>query len=609
MIRPKVLAAALAFASLPATAAPAGSLEDAMRLVPPDAVAALVVPGLKAASDDLQLAIDAAGKAEAALGGRPIDLLKSQLRIGAGLDDRGAFAAWATRGGNGAATLVMSAAFPVIDADEFVRAMFEEVPGAGPGAMRLPDREGTLFVRKAGSVVVVSADSAVAAWEPKDGFAAALEARVGRRGMEIVRTSDVFAWASAPVMREWSLRARAAAALDGEIARALLLGGGDVGMEEQLAEVAAHRARGGEILDQVEDAVVAADFDALAIGIRAWARFADGSELAKAIPPAGDAPRQAAALLGRLPAAAPYGAVGLDIAGMGGLAHLRSVLATLPEGDRLELPEWVDAVQEKVKGIQFAAYPSKLSVMVGGVLNDASLVVLSDDPAALRGSLKAWVARQEGERDGVRTEVTWQDSRELKDGSTASAFAVKETVTEQGARDFREAMARQMVVGSRGLHGFAREVPGALVVTFSQRQDVLDRATKAATGGPSLAGSPVVKAMLPWLVPDADAVTLLGFGQLLGVARELASAFPVVDPAMVPEAPAGLEPVAFAVRSRDRTWEGATVVPSRLIGVAIDAVRAANRPPAPRAGDPDTAPAAPPATAPASTPASTPAAP
>ena len=582
MFRPTILAAALAITLSAAPAARAGSLEDALRLVPPDAVAAFVVPGLKAASDDLQLAIDSAGKAEAALGGRPIDLLKSELRLGAGLDDRGAFAAWATRGGNGADALVMSAAFPVVDADAFVKAVFVEVPGAGPGAMRLPDREGTLFVRKAGPFVVVSADSAAAAaWEAKDGFAAALEARVGRRGMEIVRTSDLFAWASAPVMREWSMRARAAAALDEDIASALLLGGEEAGMEAQLAEVAAHRARGGEILDQLEDAVVAADFDALAIGVRAWARFADGSELAKAIPPAGDAVRQTAALLGRLPAAAPYGAAGLDIAGMGGLAHLRSVLATLPEGDRLDLPEWVDAVQDKVKGIQFAAYPSKLSVMVGGVLNDASLVVLTDDPAAVRASLKAWVARQEGDRDGIRTEATWQDSRELKDGSTASAFAVKETITEQGARDFQEILARQMVTGSRGLHGFAREVPGALVVTFSQRQDVLDRATKAATGGPSLATVPTVKAMLPWLVPDADAVTLLGLGQLLGAARELASTFPGVDPALVPEAPAGLEPVAFAVRSRDRTWETAVVVPSRVIGVAIDAARAANRPPAP----------------------------
>ena len=95
MIRPAILAVALAFA--PAVPVPAGSLEDALRLVPADAAAAFVVPSVKAASDDLQLAIDRMGRAEAALGGRPIDLLKAQLRIGAGFDDRGAFATWSVR--------------------------------------------------------------------------------------------------------------------------------------------------------------------------------------------------------------------------------------------------------------------------------------------------------------------------------------------------------------------------------------------------------------------------------------------------------------------------------------------------------------------------------
>ena len=68
MIRPAILAVALAFA--PAVPVHAGSLEDALRLVPADAAAAFVVPSVKAASDDLQLAIDRMGRAEAALGGR-----------------------------------------------------------------------------------------------------------------------------------------------------------------------------------------------------------------------------------------------------------------------------------------------------------------------------------------------------------------------------------------------------------------------------------------------------------------------------------------------------------------------------------------------------------
>jgi hypothetical protein len=43
---------------------------------------------------------------------------------------------------------------------------------------------------------------------------------------------------------------------------------------------------------------------------------------------------------------------------------------------------------------------------------------------------------------------------------------------------------------------------------------------------------------------------------------------------MVPAAPEGLEPVAAAVRSKDATWESALVLPSGVLGVAVDAAKA-----------------------------------
>jgi hypothetical protein len=46
---------------------------------------------------------------------------------------------------------------------------------------------------------------------------------------------------------------------------------------------------------------------------------------------------------------------------------------------------------------------------------------------------------------------------------------------------------------------------------------------------------------------------------------------------MVPEVAAGLEPVAFAVRSKDATWEGAMVVPAGVLGAAFDVAKARAR--------------------------------
>lgn len=537
-------AAVLAAAALGAPGL-AGSLEDALRLVPPDAAAAAVVPNVKVAADDLQLAIDRMGKAEAAIGGRPLDMLKAQAGLGPGFDDRGALVAWTVERAGGFAALV---AIPVTDADAFMRATFTDAPELGAGAMRAQASDRPVWVRAVASHVLASDSAeALAAWERKDGFAARLAERIGRRGMEIVRTADAFAWGSRPVMRSLALRA------------------------EELTE---GQARGASVVEQVEDGLVAVDFDALAVGVRAFARFAEGTELHAAIPRSGPEAREMASLLGRLPDASFYGAMGIDLRAMGGLAHVRAFLRSMPDGDRVELPAWLDAVQDKVDQVQVAAFPSRLGIAVGGILNDASFVVCTADPGAVKGALRAWIESQRGEGDGLRREPTWEESRQLKDGSTVSAFAVKETVVGPGP-DVTARLMKQFLVSSRGLHGFAREVPGALVVTYSQRTDVLDRATAAASGtAPRTLGSnAMVRAMKPWLVPEPDAVVFIGVAQLLEAGRQVAGSLPGGSEDMVPQAPPGLEPVAAAVRSKDGTWESAIVIPSGVLGVAFDAAK------------------------------------
>ena len=566
------LASALALAQ--ACPALAGSLEDALRLIPSDATSAIVVANPKSASDDLQQAMDRMGKAEAALGGRPIDLLKAQAGIGPGFDDRGALAAWSVVRG---ADFALVTACPVTDADAFVDAVFEPVPGGAAGVMRPRKGGADVWVRKTPTYVVAATMPGITeSWEPKDGFGAVLADHLGRRGMEIVRTADCFAWASAPVMRSMAKLARETAALDAATARMLPKGDApEAAVAADLAMIGKSRERGAQVLEQVNDALVAIDFDALAVGVRTFARFDPSGDVAKAMSPAAAAPRDLTALLSRLPDAAFYGASGFDLAAMGGLAHLRQFLATVPGSERIPLPEWLDRVQDKVQQVQVAAYPSKLGIAVGGILNDASLVIVTTDPAAVKAGLRSWIESQTGEKDGLRSEPSWEEARPLKDGSTVSAFAVKEVPTGPGG-DFMQRLLKQLVVSSRGLHGFAREVPGALVVTYSQRTDVLDRATAAANGTAkkTLGGNAMVRAMAPWLVPDADVVVFVGVGQLLGAARQIAESLPGGSVDMVPAAPEGLEPVAAAVRSKDATWESALVLPSGVLGVAFDAAKA-----------------------------------
>lgn len=578
---PRGAALAAAFFAWVVRPALAGGLDDALALVPRDAVAMLAVPSVKSASDDLQLAIDRMGKAEAALGGRPIDLLKAQARVGPGFDDRGAVVAWARPVAGGLAHVV---AMPVTDAQAFVSATLVPEPASGEGAMRAPGIDVPLWHRVSGSHVLVSdrkealAEADVAPATPAapaaaPGFPAMLAARVGARGMEIMRTADVVAWASAPAITSMVARIRDSADLERRAGESIAAAGA-AAVARRWEDEAAARDRVARMLGEAQDVVVTVDFDALAIGLRAFARFDPAGEVAKAMPSGARAGAGAASMLARLPGAAFYAAAGIDLQSMGGLRHVRAYLATLPGAGRMLPLEWLDGAEDAVQQVQVAAYPSKLGILSGGIMNDASFVVTTEDPQAVVSALRRWVEAQAGEAGGIRREPTWEEARALKDGSTVTAFSVKETVTGPGG-DVTERIMRQVLLSARGLHGFVRTVPGAVVVTFSQRTDVLGRATAAATPGAAktMAASPVVRAMSGWLVPEPDFVMFLGAGELMSAARQVADAVPGMAGVAIPQAGAATEPLATAFRSRDGTWEAAVVVPAGVLGVAFDAAK------------------------------------
>ena len=183
-----------------AASASAGGWDDALARVPADAASVVVVPSIKAASDDLQQAIDRMGRAEAALGGRPIDLLKAQLGVGPGIDDRGALLAWSVPAGAGMHHVV---AVPVTDGQAFIAASLKSHP-TEPGAFAAAGVDAPVWARAEGAFVLLSdhADGlgAAGAIAADRGFAKVLAARLGPRGTEIMRAADAVAWASSAAL-------------------------------------------------------------------------------------------------------------------------------------------------------------------------------------------------------------------------------------------------------------------------------------------------------------------------------------------------------------------------------------------------------------------------
>lgn len=568
--------------------------DDALALVPPTAASAIVVPNPKLASDELQQALERMGRAEVAIGGRPIDMLRSQLGIGAGFDDKGVLAAWTEpassgegdkgdHGGTVPAVPRMVVLIPVTDAATFIKSSLTEVPAADgqPRRYTLPGWDQPMHVRELPRHVLLATDAALAAgYAPGAGLGPVLAERLGARGAEVARSGDLLAWAGASVFDQQAAMLRSNADLLASAASDAAAQGAPEGAIEVFGQAVMvdQLKRSADLAQQVSDGLLTVDFDALGVGLRAFARFEPGSELAAAIPAASevaaDAKTTLGALMGRLPQQRFYLAGGVNLRAMGGIRRMREFLASMPMGARLPVPEWLDGVQDSVSAVQLALYPSKLSILTGGLGNDSSFFIATTDAPAVRSALATWVRAQQGERDGVRVEATWEDERAMRDGTKAAAFAVKETVMDLTAAGGMAArLAKQAMVGSRGLHGLAVEVPGGLVVTFSQRPDVLERAMKAAAGSePSLGAEPGVVAYAPWLMPDADAVVFVGLGELMAAAQQLAAAMPGDAAAAIPLPDGPVEPIAGAMRSRDRSWEAALVVPSTAMAIGFDAI-------------------------------------
>jgi len=285
-----------------------------------------------------------------------------------------------------------------------------------------------------------------------------------------------------------------------------------------------------------------------------------------------------------LPKAAIYGALSIDVRSVGGGAALKALAAAIdPTG--AVMPTWLIDAAELVDGVQLGAYPSKLGVMAGGLLNDSSLVVVTKDPAAVQGIFKDRLMQMGGVAGGLKLTPTWEDARTLKDGTSAAAFELKpEPVADDGqareaAAGAMQMLATQAIFGNRGMHGFARAGQGGLVVTYSQRPDVLTRATDAQAGrGATLADDAVVKSMMQWMVAKPDVVGLVGIGQLFKAARQIAGSFGG-GADMLPPVPSRAEPIGVALDVRGGRIEGAIVVPTAVL--AAMAEYAADRGPAP----------------------------
>jgi hypothetical protein len=569
-------ATAVLFAIGPSAFAGQEDVDRALGWIPENAISFVVVPNVKAASDDLAALVEATGQGGFLAMGRPVDVLKAQFGIGANLDEKAPLVAYfppapaPVAATDPAAAPAPAPAMPrpvivlgVTDADAFLSANLTAAPEKGDGA----------FTTSSGLVVFArKLDGRVALAPTAESLPAAGVRGIGERFRARLK-ADESVWLARADLVAWGSRAALHAAA--ESGRAIRIPddaaagnpgvsgvpGGFAGSREQQEAV---RAKGLEVLDMLADGVVVVDIDPLGLFIGSVGVAEPTSRLAAVTAGGSGAP----AKFDRLPKNEFYLALSADLDGLGGAAKFGELLdfVSVP---RTVVPAWVFSEGADLRSVQLAAYPSKLGVAVGGALNDSALFIGSRNPARTVERIKQSVESFAGESMGVRREPSWTAEKKLKSGDTAIAFELKETVVDAAKRpgvDI-ERVVKQFIFGSRGLNGLIRSSSDGVVVTFSQRPDVFARAIEASQGSKALASDATVQSIEEWLPAQRDLELMVGVGQLVTLGRQIASSFVSEEQLKqtLPEVDKGAEPVAVSVDVGEGRVRGVVVVPAAVI--------------------------------------------
>ena len=535
----------------PGSQKPEKELEKTLALIPENALGLGLIPRLDRLNDDMAEMLDAMNRPSTVLAGRPIEMLKAQMGISVGLNERGSLAAWIEMpAGTDSKEPVTALLVPVSDAKAFLEGNFT----ASGEAWRRPGGE-LVFARSLESHVLLSSDqSVVDGYEPGAGSRVRMMRDLGEKATTMIEKGDVIGWIDGKSMSQLDLDSMSFA--PSEVP----------GLPDFTA-------------DGIRDSVMVLDVDPLGLSLRTFSMFDESSKLGALMVPGTKGP----APMSRLTNDPFYFAISVDALGLGGMPVAKALLAATDVSLPL-IPDLMDSVGKDLQAMQMAIYPSRLGIALGGLLNDSALVMVSKDPAALEDTMREQIMSVAGERNGIRYEPEWTEDKELRTGGIADAYRLKETIlppskSSGGSRPQMGAAFQQiflqLLYGSRGLNGFAGVEADAMVMTFSQRPDVWGRALKAADSkGDLLSENSTLSAMRPWLLESPDVEILIGVGSFGKLLKQLSRAMPIstFDPADLPEIPEGLPPIAIDMKTDTASVESATVIPTGVIALVYDQV-------------------------------------
>ncbi len=516
--------------------------EEMLKLIPPDAPAAIVIPNLKAASDHITQMLEGMDRANLLMGSRPIDQAKSTTGFNVGINDAGGmalvFGAAKPENNEPAPFAVL---VPVSDAQSFLDGNFSSHE---KDAYKRADGS-ILYAKALGSHLVLSPNPGMArAYDAGAGLVETAKFALGQRGIDLMRLGEVFI-----IGRPESFK-NAVKAMEDKSPMPLPLPFGNLSTLP--------------MMQQMQMGVAVIDFDPLGFIARTFATFkadSPAAQLNKLPPQVGGA---SSSLLSRLPGKPFYFAASADVAGFGGTSGLNTFmqLIGLPA---TALPAWVT----QANGLQFAAYPSPAG-LAGGLLNDAVLVLQTSQPDQLKATIKEQMLAMQNPANGTTHQVKWEENHKVSEtAGAADAYEIKVVDVSPDQAQFQ--MVSQYIFGRAGWRGFVKSTKDAVIVTFSQRPAVLDAALQAASnaaGATQLGATASIKTMRNMMPATSGAEVYINVAQLFQMVKQVAASFGAQG--RMPELDANLPPIGFGAALQDRGLETSLVIPAGILAVTID---------------------------------------
>jgi hypothetical protein len=535
-----IIIAAACIAALAQGQAPSSA--DSLKVldfVPPDASIAVVVPSLKATSNDLTTCLEGMERATMLLGGRPVDQMRALLGLQAGVDEGGSAAVIYGPDGFDAPPLFI---VPVTNSSDFIDTNLDPLPDESGRTDLHRHASGTpLYVRALDRHVIMSEQAAaVDGWMKAEGAGAAMGARLPERAASRVATADFLVMLRGEATRRLARKVRAAGG-----------GGGAPGPFDPLAFIP------NGLLEAGPDTVLAIDVDPLGLGVHAFTAVESESDLGRALGGVG----ASGPLFDRLPAKVFYVAASIDLRG----SNVKGMIDAFTGGSFVT-PRLLEAAHSA----QVLVAPSPMGLQ-GGLLNDAAIVFSGEDPAALQGALRELFESMAFEDATTRVIVKWQDGAREIGGVPVAAYEVQYAPP---ADEIAAQMTHTLLFGRGGFRGFVGAFGESVVVTFSQRPDVFTAAVEAARGGESLASDPVLTGMRRWMPEEPDAAVFIGVGAFGRILSQVAAAFgdQLPMPVSLPEIDPECKPVGWAVDLTPGAVEWSLVVPADVLSLLVDAV-------------------------------------